>query len=272
MRLREHLDRQNNNTKKIIDETARNYYETFPDEKTFKGILPNSFLINKPKEKVGGDGYWIQKENDSIFLIIFNCFGNGHLASIMTRIYAKAIKECLEGNDKEFPSLLLMNIHENIKSKFESKENLLLSTAADFGIVKINMQLEEMEYAGAKINLFEVDEHNHLHVIKADRMQIGDLFDFYHEYKTNIIDLKKKRKSNFYLMSDGIKDLVGGPGKKKFGLSRLKMLLEESNKRSIVEQKNFMKQSFSNWMGSNETLDDALIIGFNFADGFVESK
>ncbi len=252
--------------KRIKDETEDNYFGTFPDESYFKELIPNSFIINKPKNKVGGDGYWIQKEQSSLFLVIFNCFGNGHLASIMTRIYAKAIKDNFAGNADEFPNRLLMDIHESIKLKFESKKNILLATGAGFGIVKVNLQLQELEFAGAKMNLYEVTEEHKLKVIKADRMQIGDLFDFYHEYKTHIIDLKNN-KSSFYLMSDGVKDLIGGPGNKKLGNIRLKKLIEEGSKFPMVEQKNYIKNSMTNWMGPNQALDDLLMIGFDFSNG-----
>jgi len=196
--------------------------------------------------------------------------GHGHLASMMTRVYANIIKSKIAKNGEEFPNRMLVEIHEAIRSKFEGKENVLLATGADFGIGKVNTDLKEMEFAGARMNLFEVADGK-LNIIKADRMQIGDLFDYHHEYKTNIIDLKRKKTSSFFLLSDGIKDLIGGPANKKLGSSRLKTLLETAGELPIQKQKEYIKDYLFRWKGSNQALDDALIIGFSFPDKFFKT-
>lgn len=204
-----------------------------------------------------------------MYLVIFDCMGHGHLASMMTRIYTDVIKKNVPGNEDEFPNRLLIDIHEEIKSKFENKENVLLATGADFGVVKINVGIREMEYTGAKMNLFEV-QNGVLNIIKADRMQIGDLFDYYHEYKTNIIDLKKNNGASYYLLSDGIKDLIGGPSKKKLGSNRLKELLESSAQLPMSKQKEYITDFLARWRGANQPLDDALIIGFRCCERFFD--
>lgn len=255
---------------KVRDEARLNYFSLFPDDDTLREMIPDSFVINKPMSTVGGDGYWVHKADNCLYLVIFDCMGHGHLASMMTRIYTNIIKSTIKGKEDEFPNRMLMDIHDEIKSKFEGKANILLGTGADFGIVKVNLELKEMEFSGAKMNLFEVTD-GELNIIKADRMQIGDLFDYYHEYKTNIIDLKHKKTSNYYMLSDGIKDLIGGPSNKKLGSAKLKELLETASKLAIHQQKDYIKDYLSKWKGSNQALDDALIIGFSFPEKFFET-
>ena len=206
---------------KVVDEARKNYFALFPDDDSLRKMIPESFVVNRPMSSVGGDGYWVHKAEGCLYLVIFDCMGHGHLASMMTRIYTNIIKSNVPGNEDEFPNRLLIDIHEEIKSKFGGKENMLLGTGADVGVVKVNVEIREMEYTGAKMNLFEVI-NGELNIIKADRMQIGDLFDYYHEYKTNIIDLKKNNNASYYLLSDGVKDLIGGPNKKKLGSIQLK--------------------------------------------------
>lgn len=254
---------------KVQDEARLNYFSLFPDDDSLRELIPESFVINKPMNTVGGDGYWVHKAENCLYLVIFDCMGHGHLASMMTRIYTNIVKKKIVDNEEEFPSQMLSEIHDAIKSKFEGKDNVLLATGADFGIVKVNLELKEMEYAGAKMNLFEVIDGK-LNIIKADRMQIGDLFDYYHEYKTNIIDLKRRKNSSFFMLSDGIKDLFGGPSKKKLGSNRLKELLEKAGSLPISKQKEFIQDYLFKWKGSNQALDDALIIGFRFSDKFFE--
>jgi serine phosphatase RsbU (regulator of sigma subunit) len=248
--------------KRVEDATKKNYFELFPDEETLASSIPNAFIINRPMSGVGGDGYWLHEVDDSIFLAVFDCMGHGHLASMMTRIYTNALKKAILNDEETFPNRILYLMHEEIKEKFGSKEKKLLGTGADMGIVKYNPHIGELDFAGAKMNLYEVSE-GELNTIKADRLQIGELFEYDHQYKTVIIDLKKKKATNFYLFSDGVTDLVGGPNNKKLGMKNLKALLEEIYSLPITKQKDVINDYLDKWSGSHKPLDDALIIGFS---------
>ena len=254
-------DTVQNSIAKIEDGARKNYFSQFPTESTLKKRIPNSFIINNPMTTVGGDGYWFHQDEDTVFLAVFDCMGHGHLASMMTRIYTKALQKIVVENGVLFPNQILFQIHQEIQSKFHEKKSQL-GTGADFGMVRFNIPLNEMEFAGAKMNLFEVRD-GELYIIKADRMQVGEYFDHPHDYKTVIFDLHKKRNSNFYLFSDGLKDLIGGPQNKKFGSTNLKLLLEENYQLSMPDQKRNIGTHLAKWQGSNNALDDVLLIGFN---------
>ena len=257
--------------KKVEDATKKNYFALFPDEETLNQSLPNAFIINRPMSGVGGDGYFIHQDDGSIFLAVFDCMGHGHLASMMTRIYTNALKKVILEDEAQFPNRILHLMHDQIHEKFGKKEKKLLGTGADMGIVKINTHIGELDFAGAKMSLYEMVD-GELQVIKADRMQIGELFEYEHSYKTQIIDLKRRKASKFYLFSDGVTDLVGGPDNKKLGLKKLKAMLEEHHELPIKEQKDIISNFLDVWSGSNKPLDDALIIGFSTDEINAERK
>ena len=252
----------NQDERKIEDATKKNYFSLFPDEETLNASIPNAFIINRPMSGVGGDGYWLHHDDGSTFLAVFDCMGHGHLASMMTRIYTNALKKAVLEELAYFPNTILHLMHDEIEEKFGKKEKRLLGTGADMAIVKVNTLIGELEFAGAKMNLYQVVD-GELEVIKADRLQIGELFEYEHEYKTRIIDLKKNKASNFYLFSDGVTDLVGGSDNKKLGMKNVKKLLEENYHLPLKEQKEVISNFLDRWSGSNKPLDDALIIGFN---------
>lgn len=246
---------------KIEDGTRKNYFSLFPSEQEIKKGIPEAFIINNPMATVGGDGYWFEDGEDMAMLAVFDCMGHGHLASMMTRIYINALNEVVAQHGMLFPNEILYLLHDYIQKKFHGKEKKLLGTAADFGIVRINKYLHELEFAGAKMNLYEVKE-GALNIIKADRMQIGDQFEYPHNYRTIIIDLKAPKRSKFYLFSDGLKDLMGGPDNKKLGADRLKNLLESNANATTAQEKENISKFLANWKGSTESLDDVLLLGF----------
>lgn len=247
---------------KIEDKTRTNYFSLFPAEELLKDSIKNSFIINNPMTTVGGDGYWFHKIGETLFLAVYDCMGHGHLASMMTRVYSRAITKIVVEDEVVFPNQILFKLHEEIQRKFDKKDNRQLCTGVDIGMIRYNTQLRELEFAGAKMNLYEVSD-GILKIIKADRMQVGEFFDHSHEYKTVIFDLNDKKKKNYYLFSDGLKDLIGGPENKKIGSSNIKNMFEENSQYPMEEQKMRISNYLAEWLGSNSQLDDVLLIGFS---------
>lgn len=250
---------------KIEDGTRKNYFSLLPSPERIRESIPNSFVIINPMNTVGGDGYWFAENDKSILLAVFDCMGHGHLASMMARTYIKLLRQIIDEQGIFFPNEVLLEIHRAVQKKFKNNgvKKSLLGTGADFGIVRINKTIREMEFSGAKMNLYQVND-GELSIIKADRIQVGEYFEHDHEYVTHIIDLKKHDNSKFYLFSDGVTDLIGGPENKKFGSARLKQLLESSFPYSMEEQKQQLVSTLGKWQGSNMALDDVLLFGFSY--------
>jgi serine phosphatase RsbU (regulator of sigma subunit) len=64
-----------------------------------------------------------------------------------------------------------------------------------------------------------------------------------------------------YLFSDGYADQFGGPEDKKFFISRFEELLLNIHNKPVEEQKELLKTTLYEWMGSNDQVDDILVIG-----------
>ncbi len=245
----------------IGDSAKKNYFSLFPEELIISML--DAFIINNPMSgSVGGDGFWVHQTMDSLIVVVFDCMGHGHLASMMTRIYTRALDKVVSQDKVEEPGEILMQIHAEVKTKFEGKENLQVGSGADVGIVKIGMAERYMEFAGAKMDLFQVKD-GEMELIKADRMQIGDLFDYEHNYKTVRLDLVDKGIYNFYLSSDGFKDLLGGEAGKKLGKVGVKTLLEANFGKPMMEQKKEIEAHLAEWGKYFSPLDDVLIVGFS---------
>lgn len=247
----------------IEDGTKKNYFSLLPSSEKIKRSIPKSLVINNPMNTVGGDGYWFAENESEISLAVFDCMGHGHIASMMARVYIKLLKKIINENGIFFPNQVLNELHASVKEKFNKNENRHLGTGADFGVIRINKRIGEIEFSGAKMNLYEV-ENGKMNIIKADRIQVGEFFEHDRVYMTKVINLHKKKNAKFYLFSDGLKDLIGGPENKKFGSARLKELLESIYPYSFDEQKKLITSNLANWQGSNSALDDFLLVGFSY--------
>jgi serine phosphatase RsbU (regulator of sigma subunit) len=95
--------------------------------------------------------------------------------------------------------------------------------------------------------------------VKGDQMPVG----IHSEAGTPFTSqsLKLDRGDALYLFSDGFPDQFGGEYRKKFGTPRLKKLLTELQPRIMLDQRSALEEAFDKWKGSEEQIDDVLMVG-----------
>lgn len=232
-----------------------------PDEEDMRDLLPGTFVINRPKENVGGDGFWLYQKEHLLFLAVFDCMGEGHLASMMTRIYANALKKLVVDYKIEFTGAILQFIHREIQSRFKNKENIQLSTGADLGIVKLDLKTGNLEFSGAGMDLLR-ERDGKIEVIKGEDRKIGQLDGTTQEYNSTTIS--EKDKSRYYMATDGVTNLIGGSSLKRLGVENLKILLRNSLKYPGDQRKDKIWSDLMKWSGLKDQNDDILILSFKF--------
>jgi serine phosphatase RsbU (regulator of sigma subunit) len=95
---------------------------------------------------------------------------------------------------------------------------------------------------------------------KGDRFPIGAFEGKKSQmFSNNEIDLKNG--DSLYLFSDGYADQFGGPENKKFMYGRFEALLLEIHEKPVEEQKGLLKSRLLEWKGTNDQVDDILVIG-----------
>jgi len=247
------------NLDKIQDSTRRNYFSVLPDEKEILKFFSEAFVINTPKGRVGGDGFWLHTNGSDVYLALFTCVGEGHLASMMIRIYMNALKKMVDGYSIDFPGSILQFLHREVIARFKDKNNILLNTNANVGIVKLDTISKEMEFAGANMDLLQV-QRSGISVIKGEEHQVGESGEKVKSYSS--ISLENTKDSNFYLCSTGVFNLIGGPEFKRMSPDNLGAFWRERRKLEMEEQKLQTNNHLSEWTGVKGQNDDIMIIGF----------
>lgn len=248
------------NLDKIKDSARENYFSSLPDEEKLKQFFSDAFIINSPLGKVGGDGFWLHTQGGDLYLAMFTCVGGGHLANMMIRIYIRALKKMIEGHNIDFPGSMLQFLHREVTNKFKDKNNTLLNTKANVGILKVNLESKQMEYAGANIDLIQVEASGRLKIIRGEKNQIGDIKEATKTFPSILIESSKT--SRFYLCSTGVFNLIGGSKFKKLMAADLGVFLREKKRSSLLEQKFLLNDFFKNWTGTRGQNEDVMVLGF----------
>ena len=245
--------------KQVID--SINYAERIqsailPPIALIKEILPESFVLYKPKDIVAGDFYWLEQSGNDVFFAAADCTGHGVPGAMMSVMCSNALTKCVNELRLGKPSDILDATTNIIEGTFERSEQLVLD-GMDLALCKLNLSTNVLEYAGANNPLWVVRDEEILET-KADKQPIG-LYDYRTPYSNHVIELKKG--DCIYIFSDGFVDQFGGARGKKFKAKPFKQLLLLVQNEPMDKQKELINQSFEDWMGAIEQVDDVCIIG-----------
>lgn len=234
-------------------------------------ILPERFILFRPRDIVSGDFYWLNKVENTLIVVAADCTGHGVPGAFMSMLGISFLNEIVNKAKILRPDLILNELRKMvITSLNKNKKNKDVSDGMDISLCAINTVTLDMQYAGAFNPLFIYRRKDHqseaeLIQIDGDRMPIG-LYIKDNEPFLNS-QFKLQRNDTLYMFSDGYPDQFGGPleKKQKFMKKRFKKLLSEIQLENMENQKNILEKRIDEWMGStNPQTDDITIIGLRF--------
>jgi serine phosphatase RsbU (regulator of sigma subunit) len=144
-----------------------------------------------------------------------------------------------------------------------SNEN---DTAFDFAgfdgaVLCVDKNNKSIDYSGAKMPLYIVNNERKLNTIKADKYSVG-----YQNLDVNYKFTKKKISyedfDTFYLCTDGYIDQTGGKNGFSFGRKAFEEIIIKHNNEPLSKQKEILMHSFNAYKRDEEQIDDVTLLGF----------
>jgi len=129
----------------------------------------------------------------------------------------------------------------------------------DIAICVIDEEKNHLSYSGACRPLVYI-RNGEVMQIKADPFPIGGISYGKNGYQKFSLDLKDGDR--FYIFSDGYPDQFGGEKGKKYMTPRFRKFLLSISTNSMNIQKKRLEAEFNRWKGSEEQVDDVIVMGF----------
>jgi serine phosphatase RsbU (regulator of sigma subunit) len=236
-----------------------------PSEMYFRKHFESSFIFFRPKNIVSGDFYWIGEKEEKVFVVAADCTGHGVPGALMSIIGLEIIEKTINEDNIEIPSKILAVMDKALEKTFSREKNIgtIIRDGMDIGICVIDKKRKKMQYAGAFLSLYFIHEGSLVEIV-ADKIIIGmnPKGLLYTDHETDLLD-----DDIFYIFSDGYVDQFGGSENKKFMYRRFRYLLLTIHKFPISDQKAILEENIKTWMGSNEQVDDMMVLGFKPLNG-----
>ena len=229
-----------------------------PQELKFQEFFQNNFVINRPRDVVSGDFYWLRQAKNKTLLVIADCTGHGVPGAFMTLIGVNLLDKITETLLIDQPADILHCLHKEIQALLNQQE-----TENNNGMDAVVITLEDykgqklLTFAGAKNSIYYFSE-GQLHELKGTRKSIGGIQNDSIQFEEQKVTISCG--DMIYLGSDGLED-QNNRMRKKFGKKRLKQLLSEVAQLPITEQKLNIEKSLNNHMREVEQRDDILWMG-----------
>jgi serine phosphatase RsbU (regulator of sigma subunit) len=224
--------------------------------------LPEHFVLYKPKDIVSGDFYWSTEKKGYWYICVADCTGHGVPGAFMSMLGIAYLNEINASEELFGPAEILNRLREKIVKELKQTGGSGEShDGMDISMMRLNLKTREMAWAGANNALWlavNEDEKTVMKTIEPDKQPIGFTFDP-EPFTEHTFQLTPK--NTIYLFSDGYADQFGGPKGKKFKGKQLQEKLLAISTEPMSLQKEMLEQSFENWRGDLEQLDDVAIIG-----------
>ncbi|MCC7331917.1 MAG: tetratricopeptide repeat protein [Flavobacteriales bacterium] len=218
--------------------------------------LKNGFVLYKPKDIVSGDFYWLEKYKESIYFAAADCTGHGVPGAMVSVVCANALSKALLEENQTETGKLLDRTRELVVERFtRNDENV--KDGMDISLCRITKN--RLQWSGANNPLWIIrKDSNSVEEIKANKQPVGKT-DNFNPFDTHELELNSG--DSIYIFTDGFADQFGGNNGKKFMYKQFKELLLSNSHLEMNEQKEKLNQSFIEWQGKQEQVDDICVIG-----------
>ena len=227
-----------------------------PSNERMDEILKDYFVIYKPKDIVSGDFYWADLLDGKSYFSAIDCTGHGVPGAFVSIVGFNGLKRTVNEFKIREPGKILDKLTDIVVDTFTASESHL-KDGMDLSLCSLDYNNLILEYAGAN-NPLIIIRNGEVIEYKANKQPIGE-FDDRQPFTNHKIQLEKG--DCVFLFSDGYADQFGGPKGKKFKLKTLKNLFVKIAHLSPQKQKEELENSFNNWKGDIEQLDDVCLIG-----------
>jgi len=231
-----------------------------PPREYCKSILPEHFILFKPRDIVSGDFYWMTEKNDKIIVVAADCTGHGVPGAFMSMLGVSFFNEIVNTMSNLQANRILNRMRNYVKKTlYQRGEDDEAKDGMDLALCIIDKKKKKLQYAGAYNSLYYIRD-GELNQIKADRMPIGVHVVEKDSFTNHQIDLEPD--DIFYIFSDGYVDQFGGEKGSKFKSKPFKRLLMKIHEEPIEEQKEILESELDDWKGDYSQVDDIIVIGF----------
>jgi tetratricopeptide (TPR) repeat protein/serine phosphatase RsbU (regulator of sigma subunit) len=230
-----------------------------PSAEKWQRLLPQSFLLYKPRDIVAGDFYWLEETEQYIFLGVADATGHGVPGAFVSIVCANALHKAVLEEGLESPAEILWRVREVVVSQL-TQAGEKVKDGMDIGLIRFAKgDRSRAVFAGASRPLWIVSAEGLLEVA-GTRQPIGYVEEPKPFEEVELM-LGSRTPAMVYAFTDGIVDQMGGPKGRKLLPKGMREWLLSLWSQPVAEQAESLTALFETWRGDHHQMDDVTIVG-----------
>jgi tetratricopeptide (TPR) repeat protein len=230
-----------------------------PSAEKWQRLLPQSFLLYKPRDIVAGDFYWLEETEQYIFLGVADATGHGVPGAFVSIVCANALHKAVLEEGLESPAEILWRVREVVVSQL-TQAGEKVKDGMDIGLIRFAKgDRSRAVFAGANRPLWIVSAEGLLEVA-GTRQPIGYVEEPKPFEEVELM-LGSRAPAMVYAFTDGIVDQMGGPKGRKLLPKGMREWLSSLWNQPVAEQAQRLVALFETWRGDHHQMDDVTMVG-----------
>ncbi len=254
------IEYKNANITASITYAKRIQSAILPPTELINQLIPDSFILYKPKSIVSGDFYWLDSRENYIYIAAVDCTGHGVPGAFMSIVGYNILNQALNEKFLTSPAEIIDYLSVSVaKTLRQSEDEKSVRDGMDLILCRIDKTDLSMEFAGSHIPLYIV-RNGKLIEYKSEMFSVGQAFSAKFSGFSNKT-FKLEKNDMLYLFSDGYIDQFNGKTDQKFSSVRFKELLTNISPLNIEKQRIELDENYEFWKGNSDQIDDMMVIG-----------
>ncbi len=220
----------------------------------------------EPRDTIGGDLYWVSSSQhpDPFILAVADCTGHGVPGAMLSLLVSNSLERIYANDTGQDPAAALLSLDHYVRSGLnQDRPDSESDDGCDAVVLRIDRAKQTIEFAGAKLGLFQVTENGALMRYRGARCSLGYQDALSDSDKPVLQTIHYQRSDVFAIVTDGVTDQPGGEtGKSSYGYRRLEAVLKAHCRDDAPAITKAVLEDYSAWQGSNARRDDLTAVVF----------
>jgi len=237
-----------------------------PRQARIDGRFASFASLWEPRDTIGGDLYWLSSSQSSgpFVLCVADCTGHGVPGAMLSLLVSNSLERIYANNTEQDPASALLDLDHYVRTGLnQDKVGSESDDGCDAVILRIDKDKQTIEFAGAKLGLFQVTAQGQVIRHQGARCSLGYQDAIAEVDRPQLKTIQYEAGDTFAIVTDGITDQIGGAnGKTSYGYRRLEQMLSAQCTSSAHEITQEMSKDFAAWQGENARRDDVTSVVF----------
>ncbi len=238
-----------------------------PRSLRLEGRFASFDVIWEPRDTIGGDLWWVSSSQHEgpFVLAVADCTGHGVPGAMLSLLVSNSLERIYATDTDQDPAAALKALDHYVRTGLnQDRPDSESDDGCDAAIVRIDRERCQLEYAGAKLELWQLKASGELMRHAAARVSLGYSQRLSDDELPSTAIIRYEAGDTFVIVTDGFTDQIGGPQDKRvsYGYRRLQSVLTREVNASATELVQAMKADFTAWQGDNFRRDDVTAVVF----------